>query len=86
MIWKIYDWIAFFDGLKKDFGFYRGMFGWKKVPGFVKASVMDLLFYGGRVCNWHGSFMCAKCYSAEERKKVFDEISCCRTSVNETTY
>lgn len=70
MLTKIHDWIGFFEEAIFDL---RTGDDWRDKLGGIWASLQDLVFYGGRICNWHGNLLCKKCYSKEFIQKALDE-------------
>ena len=55
------DWRMFISNLEWTFGFWRKQNGWLSALSFFKASITDLIYNGGTICNKHDKYKCKKC-------------------------
>ena len=75
MLLNIEDWKDFFRDLKQELLNPNSIFKGKERLEFFWAGIQDLVFNGGLTCNFHGKFLCKKCYSKSFVKKEKKRIS-----------
>jgi len=67
------DWRRFIRNLEWIFGFFRRQYGWLSALSYFKATVTDLLFNGGTICNKHDKYKCREC-GYPEYLDTYDDV------------